>query len=130
MRSIALDTNAYTALGHDNQTVANIVSNTPMLGLPLPVLGEIYYGMFNGSKTQANQEQLRRFLQSPRLQVLSIDETTAKIFGEIAAELRRTGKPIQHNDMWIAALCKQYDYPLLTADRDFERVMGLEVVGF
>ena len=55
---------------------------------------------------------------------------TARIFGEIATELRQKGKPIQQDDMWIAALCKQYGYALATADKGFTGITGLELLSF
>jgi predicted nucleic acid-binding protein len=86
--------------------------------------------IFAGKKRGENLTNLNRFLRLPRLEVLDIDEMTAKIFGEIAAELRRIGRPIQQNDVWIAALCKQYDYSLATNDTGFDNILGLEVVNF
>lgn len=100
------------------------------LALPLTVLGELYYGIFAGDRREQNLNNLRRFLQTARLEILRPDEATAKLFGEIATELRRGGRPIQQNDMWIAALCKQYDYALATADTDFASITGLELVHF
>jgi predicted nucleic acid-binding protein len=55
---------------------------------------------------------------------------TAKLFGEIVAHLRQSGRPIRQDDMWIAALCKQYGYTLATADKDFDVVTGLEIISF
>jgi len=94
------------------------------------VLGELYHGVFLGSNYEKNLSNLNRFLTLPRLEILHIDESTAKLFGEIATELRRAGRPMQQNDIWIAALCKQYDYKLATNDTGFENVLGLEVIVF
>jgi tRNA(fMet)-specific endonuclease VapC len=127
---LALDTNAYRALDDGNTTVAGFVKTTAQLGLPVTVLGELYYGIFLGSRHQDNLLRLKRFLSVPRLELLQVDEVTARIFGEIAAELRTKGRPIQQDDVWIAALCKQYDYTLVTADKDFSAITGLEVVCF
>jgi predicted nucleic acid-binding protein len=32
------------------------------------------------------------------------------------------------NDLWIAALCLQHRLPLLTNDKDFEGIEGLDLV--
>jgi predicted nucleic acid-binding protein len=58
------------------------------------------------------------------------DADTTRRYGEIAAELRRAGRPIQQNDIWIAALCKQHGYILATRDTDFSTIIGLETIGF
>lgn len=127
---LALDTNAYHALDDGNMVLAEKVRMAVALALPLTVLGELYYGIFAGDRREQNLNNLRRFLQTARLEILRPDEATAKLFGEIATELRRGGRPIQQNDMWIAALCKQYDYALATADTDLASITGLELVHF
>lgn len=70
------------------------------------------------------------FSRLPRVDLLHIDEITTKFFGEIATQLRQNGRPIRQDDMWIAALCKQHGYALATADKDFDTVVGLEIVSF
>lgn len=127
---LALDTNAYRALDDGNPKLGALVKTTAQIGVPIIVLGELYYGIFLGSKQRENLSNLNRLLALPRVELLHIDEVTAKLFGEIATELRRTGHPIQQDDMWIAALCKQHGYMLATADKDFDAITGLELIGF
>jgi predicted nucleic acid-binding protein len=67
---------------------------------------------------------LRRFLASPRVEILHVDDNTPKLFGKIAAEFHKAGQPIHQDDMWIAALCKQYGYALATTDAGFAAIMG------
>lgn len=127
---LALDTNAYRALDDGNAALADHVRRAAHLGLPVIVLGELYYGIYLGSRQSENLANLHRFLASPRLELLHVDDTTAKIFGEIATSLRRNGRPIQQDDMWIAALTKQHGYALATADAGFSNITGLEIVAF
>ncbi len=127
---LALDTNAYTALGAGDDAVAKLVSLAPQIGLPQPVLGEIYFGMYNGSLIEKNNESLVKFLNNPRVTLLEITADTARLFGEIATQLRKDGKKIQQNDIWIAALCKQYNYVLASKDAGFKAVTGLQTVEF
>lgn len=127
---LALDTNAYRALDDGNPKLSKHVKLASQLALPIIVLGELYYGIFLSNKQEGNLLNLNRFLALPRLELLHIDESTARIFGEIASELRQKGKPIQQDDMWIAALCKQFGYTLATADKGFTEIAGLEVLSF
>jgi predicted nucleic acid-binding protein len=127
---IALDTNAYRALDDGNRKLSANLKSAVQIGLPIIVLGELYYGIYAGNRQEDNLTNLNRFLSVPRLEVINIDEITAKIFGEIATELKRVGRPIQQNDMWIAALCKQYSYVLATNDTGFKNITGLELVSF
>lgn len=130
MPKLALDTNAYRALDDGDAKLGSLVKTVPKIGLPIIVLGELYYGIFLGGKREKNLSNLNRFLALPRVELLHIDETTTKLFGEIATQLKQSGRPIQQDDMWIAALCKQYGYALATADKDFSAVTGLEIISF
>ena len=129
-KQIALDTNAYRAIADNNQKVLDVLHGASSVGLPIIVLGELYYGFENGNQKATNLNLLHRFLEIKSLQVLNINNETAQIFGGISSELNKACKPIQQNDIWIAALCKQYGYSLLSADKGFQHVAGLEVVSF
>lgn len=130
MQRIALDTNAYRALDEGNTKLSTLVRKATRIGVPLTVVGELYFGFFNGSKQSQNIANLQRFLTADRVEMLSVDQETAKIYGEIATELRSAGRPTQQNDVWIAALCKQHGYVLATADKAFSNIVGLEVASF
>ena len=54
----------------------------------------------------------------------------AQHYAEIIFGLRQKGKPIPTNDLWIAALCRQHSLPLLSRDRHFDQVAGLNRVGW
>jgi len=56
------------------------------------------------------------------------DECTAETYGDLKAELARLGKPIPDNDLWIAAMARQYDLPLATRDAHFTYVPRLQTL--
>ena len=127
---LALDTNAYKALGEGHRQLAEEARTAEAVGLPMIVLGELWFGFMNGTKLRQNASTLERFLATPRVRVLEADRQTTRIFGEIATLLRRGGIAIQQNDIWIAALCKQHGFALATRDHGFQHVLGLEVIEF
>jgi len=45
-------------------------------------------------------------------------------------ELKRSGRPIPGNDLWIAALARQHALPLLSRDRHFDLVPGVQRIGW
>ncbi len=61
---------------------------------------------------------------SMTVMVLDVQEPTTHYYAEITLELKRKGKPIPTNDIWIAALCRQHSLPLLSRDRHFDLVAG------
>jgi tRNA(fMet)-specific endonuclease VapC len=127
---LALDTNAYKALGEGDQQLAEEARTAEAVGLPMIALGELWFGFMNGTKLRQNAATLERFLATPRVRVLALDRQTTRVFGEIATSLRQAGIAIQQNDIWIAALCKQHGFALATRDRGFQHVLGLEVIEF
>jgi predicted nucleic acid-binding protein len=127
---LALDTNAYKALGEGNRQLAEEARIADTVGLPMIVLGELWFGFMNGTKLRQNAATLERFLATPRVRVLELDRQSARAFGEIATLLRQAGIAIQQNDIWIAALCKQHGFALATRDRGFQHILGLEVIEF
>jgi predicted nucleic acid-binding protein len=125
---LALDTNAYRALGEGDTRLAEGMRRAESVGLPIVVLGELWFGFMNGSRLRENSEILERFLATPRVRILGLSEQTARLFGEIATLLRQSGVAIQQNDIWIAALCKEHGFALATRDQGFDHVLGLDVV--
>ncbi len=125
---LALDTNAYRALHEGHAGLAAAAASAERIGLPIIVIGELRYGFIHGSRLRENTEVLERLIREPRVEVLHVDDETTHRFGEIFAELRRAGKPMQQNDVWIAALCRQNRFTLATRDRAFGHVPGLPVL--
>ena len=127
---LALDTNAYRAHIERNTALIELSQSAEGVGLPIVVLGELRFGFMNGIRLEENERILARFLEDARTMVLNLTQETTRLFGELATLLRRAGVSLSQNDVWIAALCKQYDYTLATRDRDFRSVTGLRVFDF
>src|SRR5438067_103057 len=62
------------------------------VGIGLPVLAELWFGVENSTSRDRNAERLRRAL--PDLVVWPLTEQAAERYGQVAAELRRSGRPI------------------------------------
>ena len=96
------------------------------VGIGLPVLAELWYGVENSSTRDRNAERLRRVL--PDLIVWPLTEQAAEGYGRIATELRRTGRPIGKIDMLIAAIVLSLGTTtVVSADSDLTAVPGLTV---
>jgi tRNA(fMet)-specific endonuclease VapC len=122
---VLLDTNAYTALFRGHEGVAEHVRRADQLLLSAVVAGELLFGFRNGSRYEANRRELDEFLSSPYVELLPVTFVTADRFGRIAAALRRKGRPIPTNDIWIAAHAMESGAELLSFDEHFEQVDGL-----
>ena len=63
--------------------------------------------------------------------LLPVDEETALTYGGLTRALRRQGRLIGTNDLWIAAACVRHGLPLVTANpAEFSRVDGLTVLAY
>jgi tRNA(fMet)-specific endonuclease VapC len=129
MRTL-LDTNAYSALTKGRPEVSEAVRHAEELILSTIVLGELLFGFHNGSRYLENRRRLRSFLQEPRVRMVTPTPVTAEHFGEISAKLRKRGRPIPTNDVWIAAQAIETGSDLLSADAHFGEIDGLSWIGF
>ena len=118
-----LDTNAVISVFGNDTALLAIVSRASRCFLPSIVLGELYYGAHQSANVAENMAKLQAFRDTMAL--LSCDEDTAVEYGRIKAELRRRGRPIPENDIWIAAIAAQHQLELLSNDEHFDDVDGL-----
>lgn len=118
-----LDTNAVSALFVGNPVLGEVLGEGERHHLPVIVIGEYRYGLVRSR----DRNHLRRLLGSLIREsiVLPVDDTTAETYAEVRDELRRKGKPIPENDLWIAALARQHDQPVVSCDDHFDYVSGL-----
>lgn len=127
MSAFVLDTNAYTAFFRGEQRAAAYILEAQEIHLPLVVMAELLAGFSAGSRQEHNRDRLVRFMASPSVFLMKPDEKTAHFYADVYLGLRRLGRPIPTNDMWIAALARQHRLPLLSFDAHFAAVPGLEL---
>jgi predicted nucleic acid-binding protein len=123
---LALDTSAYSRFRAGDARVHELIAAAEILLVPATVLGELYGAFELGSRTRENRVTLSEFLTEPFVRVVPISADVARQYGRVYAALRRAGTPIPANDMWIAAATIDQGACLLTFDRDFEQVAGLD----
>jgi len=117
-----LDTNALSAAADDDPAIIDLLARAEQVALPVIVLGEYRHGIALSRNRASYENWLTGLLQD--CMVLDINEPTTHYYAEITLELKRKGKPIPTNDIWIAALCRQHSLPLLSRDRHFDLVPG------
>jgi tRNA(fMet)-specific endonuclease VapC len=62
-----------------------------------------------------------------RVEVLAWNSAAARHYAQIRAALERSGKPMGNMDMLIAAQARAEEVVLVTHDRVFRRVKGLQI---
>lgn len=125
MRSLLIDTNIYThALKGDPETIP-VLQQAPEIAICSISIGELLSGFKAGRREKKNREELAEFLDTPRVLIYGIDEDTAEFYAKIMDGLKKSGKSIPTNDIWIAAVAFQHGFSLFTKDRHFEYISGL-----
>src|SRR3990167_5872704 len=125
MRPVMLDTNAYTAFKLGDAHIVNVIKHAETIGISPIVLGELISGFDSGAKSKKNRQELQAFLSSSRIRFFSLTDDTANFYSHIYCILKKKGKPIPTNDLWIAAQVLEHGCVLCTHDKHFEQVEGL-----
>ena len=105
---LCIDTNIFRAISDQNQQVLELLSSATEILLPFIVVAELHAGFKNGNRFRENDLRLQSFIQKNGIQVLHSTIETIDIYSDITTHLRKIGKPIPTNDIWIAALAMEY----------------------
>lgn len=89
------------------------------------VAGELLFGFHHGTRFERNRAELEAFLDRSDVTLLPVTLATADRFGRISATLRRKGRPLPTNDVWIAAHTMESGAELLSFDDHFAAIDGL-----
>jgi tRNA(fMet)-specific endonuclease VapC len=120
---IALDTSiAVRFLNGDAAITAGVLA-IPEIILPIVVVGELLFGAENSTRPLQNLPRYLEFIST--CVVVPLGRGTALSYAQVRLALKRKGRPIPMNDVWIAAQCLENGWVLVTGDQDFDNVDGL-----
>ena len=118
----------------NRKALEDILLNTCVI-----VRGELLYGVFKSERVSENLNKFENFLSS--MQVYSIDDQTATVYGELKSEILDQFGPklkskwrnvkteslgFKDNDIWIVAVAIQHNLTVLSADNHLKRLEGLK----
>jgi tRNA(fMet)-specific endonuclease VapC len=93
------------------------------------VAAELEVGIHKSSRPEIQKARLNLFFS--RLRIDSFDQSAARHYGEIRAELESKGTPIGPLDLLIAAHARSLKATLITANvGEFKRVKGLKLLAW
>ena len=122
---IIIDSNRYTDLCRGDKKSVEVIQNASEVYMPLIVVAEQRAGFAYGSQREKNERILSKFLNQDGIFVLLPDEQTTYFYADLYSYLRKKGRPIPTNDLWIAALTVQHSYILFDRDSDFDNLPQL-----
>lgn len=120
-----LDTNAIILLFAGDKNILAKLSQVNEILISSTVMGELYYGALKSARIIENMKRINDFTVG--CTILACDAETAEEYGRIKAELAKKGKMIPENDIWIAAVTRQYDLTIVTNDEHFGHIENLKI---
>lgn len=119
-----LDTNIVIGLFAGDESVRRHVAEAPGIVLSSIAVGELYYGARKSHRADENVRRIDDLIAG--IVVLPCDLDTAVQYGFIKHELHAKGRPLPENDVWMAAIARQYDLRLISRDRHFAEIERLD----
>lgn len=120
---IALDTSVAIRFLNGDAAITKRLLALPEIVLPTVVVGELLFGAENSTRPLQNLPWYMEFISA--CTVVALGRETATIYAKTRLALKRKGRPIPMNDVWIAAQCLEHGLVLVTNDTDFDYVDGL-----
>ena len=127
MNGSLLDTNVIIRMLDKDPLAIRMVEKWNRLYTSVVVAGELYFAALNSGRPEANLEIIHGVLST--MEIICIDDAVAQSYSEIKLALKRKGKPIPDNDIWIAACAHAKGLSVATFDSHFREIPQIELVG-
>ncbi len=89
-------------------------------------LAELFFGVYS-IRSEKLLSSLKSYVQN--FDCLPFQMWDSIQFGEIKAELKRTGSMVDDADIMIASVAKSYEFTLITRNlKDFQKIAGLKIL--
>jgi len=96
------------------------------IGISTITVSELQYGVAKSTYRKKNEIRLEEFLAP--LEILTYDQTAARVYGDIRFQLEKRGRPIGPLDLLIAAHAISQNLVLITNnDKEFKRIKKLKI---
>ena len=123
--NLVLDTSAYIRYGAADQRAISAMQSAESLFMPFASWAELLSGFRKGTRFQSNIDKLNQIVERLEIEWIAADRGVAELYSQVYDDLRRKGRPLPTNDLWISACCLSVGGTLLTSDSHFQQVNGL-----
>ena len=124
--SFAVDTNAVIDFRAGVSSIVSLIRSAETVFVPAVVVGELLYGAMNSRRIQENEKAVFQFLKFSSF--IPVDEKISAKYAFVRVGLKKVGRPLPENDIWIAATCIEVGVPLLSRDAHFNHIDNLELI--
>jgi len=127
-----LDTNHWSYLQRNHTNVLTHIQNLPedaTIYMPVVTQAELLVGV-KLTVAESHKKELQALYEqliNEFAEIVNVTSQVAEEFASIFVELRSKGRPIETNDIWIAAIARTYNMILVTNDGHFQYVDSLQI---
>lgn len=125
MNGKLLDTNVIIRYIKNEDSLDEIFSEKHLYFSSI-TLGELLFGAEHSKKKLENAAVYSDFCAE--LEEIKPDSDVAPFYAKIKAQLKLDGHPIPENDIWIAACAMAYGLSVVTADKHFSFIKGIDLI--
>jgi predicted nucleic acid-binding protein len=93
--------------------------------ISIVTVGELRAGILAAPDIESRDRRLYTLERISGTTILSLDHTVAQTWAGMRAYLAASGKGVSGNDLWIAATAAAVGMPVITQDRDFNALSGV-----
>lgn len=93
--------------------------------ISIVTVGELRAGILAAPDIQSRDRRLYTLERISGTTILSLDHKVAQTWAAMRAYLAASGKGVGGNDLWIAATAAATGMPVITQDRDFHALSGV-----
>ena len=122
---VCMDSNVYIDMVQGKSEIAVFLAECEEIIIPAATFAEITEGFYRRGVASTAGIALGRFLNRPNVRFRAADCAVAERYALIAHSLRRKGRPIPQNDIWIAATAFETGSRVLSYDHHFDEIDGL-----
>ena len=88
-------------------------------------VAELRAGVLSAPDIDSRNRRITTLERISRAAILAIDHGAAQMWAGMRAYLAASGKGVSVNDLWIAATAAASEIPVVTQDRDFDALSGV-----
>lgn len=118
-----LDTSVLVAAEAGRPLRADALPKTAAISIV--TVGELRAGILAAPDTESRDRRLYTFERISGTTILTINHGVAQVWAGMRAYLAASGKGVSGNDLWIAATAAAARIPVITQDRDFFALSGV-----
>jgi tRNA(fMet)-specific endonuclease VapC len=126
MNGSVLDTNVITKMLDKDPAAINMVKKIENFHTSIIVAGELYFAAAKSARRESNFKIFREVLSC--IEIIPLDDMACMSYAEIKLDLKKKGKPIPDNDIWIAACAHSRGLSIATFDSHFLEISQIELV--